>query len=339
MKTQNKENKVYIIAELSANHNGKFDLAIETIKAIKKSGADAVKFQTYTPESLTINVENEYFKKIEGGLWDGYHPYDLFKEAQTPWEWQPKLAEYAQSIGLDWLSSPFDLEGVTFLDSIGCPQYKIASFEVNDIPLIEYAASKGKPMIISTGVADIEDIELALETCRKVGNNDITLLKCTSQYPSTIEQANLLTIVDMKKRFGVKVGLSDHTMGSIVPTVAVSLGAEVVEKHFILDRSMGGPDSGFSMQPEEFKEMVDAIRDVEKSLGRVTYEVSEEDKNRRRSLFVVEDIKAGEVITEQNVRSVRPGFGLHPRYLTEILGERIKKNKFIGEIIELNDIE
>lgn len=338
MNTSNKKNQVYVIAELSANHNGKFDLAIDTIKAIKESGADAVKFQTYTADSLSIDVENKFFQKVSGGLWDGYHPYDLYKEAHTPWEWQPKLAEYAKSLGLDWLSSPFDLEGVSFLDSIGCPKYKIASLEITDTPLIEYTASKGKPMIISTGIAEIEDIELALETCYKVGNKDVTLLKCTSQYPATIEQANLRTMVDMRERFGVKVGLSDHTMGSLVPTVAVSLGAEVVEKHFILDRSLGGPDSAFSMEPAEFKEMVTAIRNVEKALGKVTYQVSEEDKNRRRSLFVVEDIKKGEVITEKNVRSVRPGFGLHPKYYKEILGKRVNTNLIKGMALKKTDI-
>jgi len=326
MKTINTDGKVFIIAELSANHNGKFDLAKKTIYAMKESGADAVKFQTYTPDSLSLDVDNEYFPVIKGGLWDGYRPYELYKEAQTPWEWQPKLAEYAKSLGLEWLSSPFDFEAVIFLDSIGCPQYKIASFEINDIPLIELTASKGKPMIISTGVAEIKDIELAIETCRNAGNHQITLLKCTSNYPATIEDANLVTIPDMIKRFGVKVGISDHTMGSMVPTVAVSLGATVVEKHFILDRKLGGPDSAFSMEPQEFKEMVQSIRQAESALGNVTYEVSESDKNRRRSLFVVKDIKAGEPFTEENVRSIRPGYGLHPKYLKDMIGKIANEN-------------
>lgn len=326
MKTINKRSEVFIIAELSANHNGKFDLAKKTIYAMKESGADAVKFQTYTPDSLSLDVDNEYFPVIKGGLWDGYRPYELYKEAQTPWEWQPKLAEYAKSLGLEWLSSPFDFEAVSFLDSIGCPQYKIASFEINDIPLIELTASKGKPMIISTGVAEINDIELAIETCRNAGNHQITLLKCTSNYPATIEDANLVTIPDMIKRFGVKVGISDHTMGSMVPTVAVSLGATVVEKHFILDRKLGGPDSAFSMEPQEFKEMVQSIRQAESALGNVTYEVSESDKNRRRSLFVVKDIKAGEPFTEENVRSIRPGYGLHPKYLKDMIGKIANEN-------------
>lgn len=333
-----KKYNTYIIAELSANHNNDFDLAVKTIEAMAKAGADAVKVQTYKPESLTIDVDTGYFAPRTSGLWKGYTSWNLYKEAAMPYEWQPKLQKITEDLGLDFFSSPFDLEGVDFLESLNVPKYKIASFEITDIPLIEYTASKGKPMIISTGVAEIEDIELALEACRKVGNNDITLLKCTSQYPATIEQANLRTMVDMKERFGVKVGLSDHTMGSLVPTVAVSLGAEVVEKHFILDRSLGGPDSAFSMQPEEFKEMVDAIRNVEKSLGKITYDVSQEDKNRRRSLFIVEDIKAGDVITEKNVRSVRPGFGLHPRYFKEVIGKTAVSNISKGTALNLKHI-
>jgi pseudaminic acid synthase len=319
-------NKTFIIAELSANHNNDFNLAVKTIEAMAEAGANAVKVQTYKPESLTIDSDTGYFAPRTEGLWKGYTPWKLYSEAAMPYEWQPKLKKIAEELGLVFFSSPFDKEGVDFLESIDVPMYKIASFEITDIPLIEYAASKGKPMIISTGVAEIDDIELAIETCRKVGNNDITLLKCTSQYPSTIEQANLHTIPNMKERFGVKVGLSDHTMGHLVPTVAVSLGATIVEKHFILDRKLGGPDSAFSMEPHEFKEMVQAIRQVEAALGKVTYEVSENDKNRRRSLFVVEDIKAGEMITEKNVRSIRPGFGMHPKYLKVVIGKVAKEN-------------
>lgn len=317
----NMESKVFIIAELSANHNNDFDLAVKTIQAMAESGADAVKVQTYKPESLTINSDTGHFAPKTEGLWKGYTPWRLYTEAAMPYEWQPKLQKIANDLGLEFFSSPFDKEGVDFLEQLNVPRYKIASFEITDIPLIEYTASKGKPMIISTGVADEQDIQLALETCRNAGNHDITLLKCTSQYPATIEQANLNTIPDMKRKFGVKVGLSDHTMGSLVPTVAVSLGAEVVEKHFILDRSLGGPDSAFSMEPHEFKEMVDSVRNTEKALGNVSYEVSDKDKLRRRSLFAVEDIKAGDVITDKNVRSIRPGFGMHPRYLNEISGK------------------
>ena len=315
---------LFIIAELSANHNNDFNLAVKTIEAMAEAGADAVKVQTYKPESLTIDSDTGYFAPRTEGLWKGYTPWKLYSEASMPYEWQPKLKEIAEDLDLVFFSSPFDREGVDFLESIDISMYKIASFEITDIPLIEYAASKGKRMIISTGVAEIADIELAIKTCRNVGNNQITLLKCTSQYPAKIEDANLLTIPEMKERFGVEVGVSDHTMGSIVPTVAVSLGATVVEKHFILDRKLGGPDSTFSMEPDEFKEMVLAVRQAEATLGKTNYDVSENDKNRRRSLFVVEDIKVGDIFTEQNIRSIRPGFGLHPKYLKEVLGKRAK---------------
>jgi pseudaminic acid synthase len=318
--------RVFIIAELSANHNNDFDLAVRTMEAMAESGADAVKVQTYKPESLTLDLDTGYFAPRTEGLWRGYTPWNLYTEAAMPYEWQPKLQKIAHDLGLEFFSSPFDKEAVDFLESLNVTKYKIASFEITDIPLIEYTASKGKPMIISTGVAEIEDIELALEVCRKVGNNDITLLKCTSQYPATIEQANLLTIPDLKSRFGVKVGVSDHTMGSLVPIVAVSLGATVVEKHFILDRNLGGPDSSFSMEPHEFKEMVQAVRQAEAALGAVSYEVSEKDKNRRRSLFVVKDVKAEEIITEEHVRSIRPGFGLHPKELNNWIGKHSPKD-------------
>jgi len=332
-------NKTYIIAELSANHNNDFNLAVKTIQAMAAAGADAVKVQTYKPESLTINSDTGYFAPRTEGLWKGYTPWNLYSEASMPYEWQPKLQKIVNDLGLHFFSSPFDKEGVDFLESINVPKYKIASFEITDIPLIEYTASKGKPMIISTGVAEIRDIELAIQACRSQGNNDITLLKCTSQYPATISQANLRTMVDIKERFQVKVGLSDHTMGALVPTVAVALGAEVVEKHFILDRNLGGPDAAFSMEPEEFKEMVTAVRNTEKALGRVTYEVSENDKNRRRSLFVTQDIKAGEIITEKNVRSVRPGFGMHPKHLAEILGKKVTKDLEKGTPLNSNYVE
>ncbi|MDR8393492.1 pseudaminic acid synthase [Aliifodinibius sp. S!AR15-10] len=317
--------KTFIIAELSANHNNDFDIAVKTIRAMADAGADAVKVQTYTADSLSIDVENEYFKPMESGLWEGYRPYELYQEASMPYEWQLKLQEVAQEVGLEFFSSPFDKEGIDFLESLDVPKYKIASMEITDTPLIKYAASKGKPMIISTGLAEVEDIELAVNTCREVGNDDITLLKCTSDYPATIEDANLRTIPDMKERFGVHVGVSDHTMGSTVPVVAVSLGAKVIEKHFILDRSLGGPDAGFSMEPDEFKQMVRDVRNVEKALGKVSYEVSEKDKLRRRSLFAVKDIKPGEKVTEQNMRSVRPGHGIHPKYFDQILGKKAKQ--------------
>jgi len=316
--------ETFIIAELSANHNNNFNTAVKTIESMAKSGADAVKIQTYTADSLALNVDNEFFGPKKEGLWKGIRPYDLYKNASMPFEWQPKLKRVAEGLGLVFFSSPFDFESVDFLESMNVPMYKIASFEITDIPLIRYVAGKGKPVIISTGVGDFDDIKLALDTCHEVGNYNITLLKCTSQYPATIKDANLLTIPDMQERFNVKVGLSDHTMGYIVPVVAVSLGAQVVEKHFILDRSMGGADSAFSMEPEEFKQMVDNVRDVEKALGNLKYTVSDKDKLKRRSLFVVENIRKGEIITDENVRSLRPGHGLSPRYLEIIIGKRAK---------------
>jgi pseudaminic acid synthase len=320
------KNKVFVVAEMSANHNNSFDLAVKSIKAMAKSGADAVKVQTYKPKSLTLNLNTRYFAPRKEGLWKGYTPWQLYQEAAMPYEWQPKLKEIAESLGLVFFSSPFDKDGVDFLESINVSMYKIASFAITDISLIEYVASKGKPMIISTGVAEIEDIQLAINTCRKTGNNDITLLKCTSEYPSAVNKANLLTMPDMKERFGVNIGVSDHTLGNIVPVVAVSLGARMIEKHFVLDRKMGSLDSSFSMEPREFKEMVQSVRDAESSLGKVTYEVSNKDKNRRHSLFVVKDIKKGEKFTEENVKSIRPGYGLAPKYLNQILKSKAGKN-------------
>jgi pseudaminic acid synthase len=317
-------NKTFIIAELSANHNNDLDIALKTIKAIAETGADAVKIQTYTADSLSLNVDNEYFGPKKEGLWKGWRPYDLYKAASTPYEWHEKMKQVTEDLGMLFFSSPFDKEGIDFLESLNVPIYKIASFEINDIPLIKYAASKQKPMIISTGLGDENDIELAVKTCKEMGNNDITLLKCTSQYPARIEDANLSTIPDMKKRFETKVGLSDHTLGYLVPLVAVTLGATVVEKHFVLDRAMGGIDSKFSMEPKEFKEMVEQIRNVEKSLGLVNYEVSEKDKLRRRSLFAVKDIIKGELLNEENIRSLRPGYGDEPKTLENIINKKAK---------------
>jgi len=321
-----KGNKTLIIAELSANHGHKLEVAIETIKAAKRTGADAIKLQTYTADTLTIDCKNEYFT-IKEGLWKGRTLYDLYKEAYTPWEWHKELFRVAKEEGLMCFSTPFDKTAVDFLEQFNPPAYKIASFEIQDIPLIEYAASKGRPMIMSTGIAELEDIDLAVQTCRDAGNNDITLLKCTSSYPAPIEEANLATIPDLKKRFGVKVGLSDHTLGIVAPVVAVTLGARVIEKHFILDKSIGGPDASFSLDEKEFTEMVKAVRQAEKAIGKVSYELTEKVKASRkfsRSLFVVKDIKAGETFTEDNVRSIRPGFGLHPKYLKEVIGKKAK---------------
>lgn len=319
----------YIIAEISANHKQKFDLAIKTIDAIKNAGIDAVKLQTYTADTITIDSDKEDFKITQGTIWDGRTLYNLYQEAYTPWEWQPKLKKYAESIGLACFSSPFDKTAVDFLEKMKVPAYKVASFEITDIPLIRYMASKGKPMIISTGVAYEEDIGLAVKTCRNAGNDQIVLLKCTSTYPTPLEDVNLKTMVDMKKRFGTIVGISDHSMGITVPIAGVALGAKVIEKHVILDRSLGGPDSQFSLEPKEFKSLVDSVRDTEKTLGKVTYKLTpkaEKEREHSRSLYITKDVKKGDLFTSKNVRSIRPGFGLHTMYYDEIIGKRATKD-------------
>ena len=330
--------KTFIIAELSANHNQDFDLAVKTIEAIAEAGADAVKIQTYKPESLVLNMDNEYFVTIQSGLWKGLRRYDLYKMAATPYEWHPKLQQIAQNLGLVFFSSPFDFEGVDLLVSMHVPIYKIASFEINDIPLIKYVAKQGKPVIMSTGCANIDDINLAIEACKEMGNEQITLLKCTSEYPASYDRVNLLTIPDMKKRFGLPVGLSDHTLGSVVPLTAVVLGAEVVEKHFILDRSLGGADSAFSMEPAEFRQMVNDIRNAETSLGQVKYEITEQERLKRRSLYAVEDIKKGDIFTSSNVRSLRPGYGLSPFFYEKLLGKESVRNIKRGEPLTSEDL-
>ena len=327
MKIKNHQiySKVFVVAELSANHSQDFNLAVKTIKAAKKSGADAIKLQTYTPDTITIDCDNEYFRINQGTLWDGRNLYDLYKEAYTPWEWQPKLKKIAEDEGIILFSSPFDKTAVDFLEEMGVPAYKVASFEITDIPLIEYIASKGKPVIISTGIAILADIEEAVNACKRMGNEEIALLKCTSSYPAPIEEANLLTIPHLRDTFKVTVGLSDHTMGHSVAIAAVALGARIIEKHFILDRKIGGPDAAFSMEPAEFKLMVNSICNVEKALGDINYNISSKvAKNRMfaRSLFIVEDVKAGDLITEKNVRSIRPGYGIHPKYYNDVLGRR-----------------
>lgn len=322
-------NKCFIIAELSANHGGKLEIALETIRAAKRAGADAIKIQTYTADTITLKSKKDFFKINQGTHWDGQYLYDLYKEASLPWEWHSEIFKTAKEEGLICFSSPFDNSAIDFLEELNSPIYKIASFEITDIPLIEYAASKGKPMIISTGIAEIDDIELAIKTCKKVGNNDITILKCTSAYPADPKDANLLTIPDIKSRFGVKVGLSDHTMGIEGPLVATVLGAKVIEKHFILDKAIGGPDAHFSLDEKEFTEMVNAVRKAEKMMGGVDYKMTEKKKKSRqfsRSLFVVEDVKVGEKVTNENVRSIRPGFGIHPKYFSKIMGKKFCQN-------------
>lgn len=339
MKINNIMDKTFIIAELSANHNNDFDLAVKTIEAMAASGADAVKIQTFKPESLTLDIDTGHFAPRTEGLWKGYTPWELFKEAAMPYEWQPKLKKIAEDLGMVFFSSPFDKNGVDFLEGMDVKLYKIASMEITDIPLIEYVASKGKPMIISTGVAELADIELAVAASRRMGNNDITLLKCTSEYPATVAAANLATIPNLRDTFGVKVGVSDHTMGSTVPTVAVALGARVVEKHYILDRSLGGPDSAFSMEPHEFTAMVNAVREAEVAVGNVTYSITDRDRTRRRSIYVAEDIKKGEVLTEKNIKCIRPGYGLHPKNYSEILGKKVNEDITKGSPLSWNHVD
>lgn len=321
--------KCMIVAEMSANHNGKKETAIETVRAAKRAGADAVKLQTYRADTITLRCDKPDFIINEGSIWDGQYFYDLYEQAYTPWEWHEELFHVAKEEGLICFSSPFDKTAVDMLEALDCPVYKIASFEITDIPLIEYAASKHKPMVLATGIATEEDIQLAVEACRRMGNNDITVLKCTSSYPAPVEEANLCMIRDLAERFQVKSGLSDHTLGSVSPIVAVTQGASMIEKHFILNRSIGGPDCSFSMEEKDFAQMVKDVRMAELSLGKTTYELTEKMRGSRsasRSLYVAEDMKAGEVITERNVRSVRPGFGLHPKYLKDILGKNVNQD-------------
>jgi len=323
-----KENQVFIIAELSANHNQDYEIAVQSIRAIKECGADAVKLQTYTADTLTINSDKEFFK-IDGTIWHGKTLYDLYQEAYTPWEWQPKLKQYAEELGLICFSSPFDKSAVDFLDSLNVPAFKIASFEIVDIPLIEYTASKGKPMIISTGIANEEEIHEAVNACRKMNNNQIALLKCTSEYPAPFEESNLNSIKYLAEKFNVIAGLSDHTLGTAVSIAAAAIGAKIIEKHFILDKKLGGPDSSFSLESDEFKKMVDEIRIVEKALGSGLINNNIKNKSSRkfaRSLFAVKDIQAGELLSSDNIRSIRPANGLAPKYLNQVLGKKAKIN-------------
>ena len=314
----------YIIAELSANHNGSLQTALDTIKAAKEIGADAIKLQTYTADTLTLDSDKEDFIIKGGTLWDDKKLYDLYKEAYTPWEWHKELFEYARNIGIDIFSTPFDKSAVDFLEQFHPSAYKIASFEITDYELIRYVASKQKTVIISTGIATIDEIQDAVDICKAQDNNNIILLKCTSAYPAPLEEANLLTIPNLAQTFGVISGFSDHTLGSTAPITAVALGARVIEKHFILDHSIGGADAEFSMDKKEFTEMVKAIRNTEKLLGKVDYSMNEKKRKNRqfsRSLYAYRDIKKGELFSEENVKSIRPGYGLHPKYLKDILGK------------------
>lgn len=332
----------FIVAEVSANHLQDFERAKAIIKAAADAGADAVKLQTYTADTITLDCDNDYFQITQGTIWDGTTLHKLYQEAFTPWEWQPELLKYANELGMECFSSPFDHTAVDFMEEMNMPAYKIASFEINDIPLIRKIAKLGKPMIFATGIAYLEDIERALQVCKEEGNEQVILLKCTSQYPSPYESMNLKVIPNMAEVFDCMTGLSDHSMGCTVAVASVALGAKMVEKHLTLSRADGGPDAEFSMEPAEFKQMVDEIRIVEKALGKVTYELTEQQVRSRedgRSLFVVKDVKEGEIFTEDNVRSIRPNFGLHTMYYEDILGKKAKKDIAKGTPLAWNLIE
>ncbi|SHI41539.1 pseudaminic acid synthase [Clostridium cavendishii DSM 21758] len=328
-----KDERCFVIAEMSANHLQDYNRAVEIIKAAKWAGANAIKLQTYTPDTITLDCDNEYFQIKQGTIWDGTTLHKLYQTAYTPWEWQPKLKEVAEKEGLVFFSSPFDYTSVEFLENMNVGCYKIASFELTDIPFIEYIAKKGKPIIMSTGIARMGDIQDALDACKRMGNENVALLKCTSAYPAPFEDINLKTMVNMKETFNVMTGLSDHTMGSTVSVGAVALGAKIIEKHLTLKREDGGADAKFSMEPQEFKDMVDSIRIIEKAIGNVTYDLTEKQKNSRehsRSLFVVKDVKQGELFTEENVKSIRPGFGMETKYISEVIGKKAKKDIIKG---------
>lgn len=334
--------KTFIIAEMSANHQMDYNRAVRIMEAAKESGADAVKIQTYTPDTITVDSDKPWFQITQGTIWDGVTLHKLYETAYTPWEWQPKLKQEAQRLGLEFFSSPFDLTAVDFLEDMNISAYKIASFEITDIPLIRKAAKTGKPIIISTGIAYKEDIEEAVKTCMEAGNQQVILLKCSSAYPSPYEDINLKSIERIAEDFDCIAGLSDHTMGSAVAVAGVALGAKVVEKHLTLSRADGGPDGAFSMEPREFKEMVENIRMTEKAMGTATYDLTEKQQKSRehsRSLFVVQDMKKGDIITEQNVRSIRPSCGLHTRYYEEVLGKRVNRDLELGTPMSLDYLE
>lgn len=313
-----------IVAELSGSHLHDYDLAVKTIKAMKIAGADAAKLQTLTADTICLNAKTKYFK-IKDTIWAGQNMYQLFDQVHMPWEWQPKLKKIAEELGMILFSTPFDKTAVDFLEKINVPCYKIASPEIVDIPLIEYVAAKGKPVILATGIATLNDIREAVAACHRSGNRQVILLKCTSVYPTPMEEVNLRTMTDLGKKFKTSVGISDHSQGHVVPVAAVALGACMIEKHFIFDRKLGGPDSSFSLEPAEFKLMVEEVRQAEKALGSITYKLTRGMKVERkqgRSLFVIEDIKKGETFTGKNIRSIRPGDGLHPKFINKILGKK-----------------
>ena len=334
------ENGVYFIAEMSANHAGSLDTALEIVHAAKESGADCLKIQTYTADTMTIDCDNDYFR-IKGGLWDGYKLYDLYQEASTPWEWQKAIKDECDSIGIDFLSTPFDSSSADFLGELGVEAYKIASFELVDIPLIKYVASRGKPVIISCGMGTIDEIQEAVDTCKQQGNTKIILLKCCSEYPAEYSHMNLATIPDIRRRFGMLVGLSDHSLGSTAAVVAVSLGACVIEKHFCLSREIKSPDSEFSMEPQEFAKMVTDAKEAVRIRGRINYELSENEKASkifRRSIFAVKNIACGEIFTGENIRNIRPGFGIAPKYFDRLINTPAKQAYTTGQPISEKDI-
>lgn len=337
-----KTTQTLIIAELSANHGNSIEIAKETIRAAKKAGADAIKLQTYTADTLTLNCDKEDFVVTGGTLWDNKTLYELYQEAYTPCEWHKELFDVAKEEGLLCFSTPFDKSAVDFLETLSPPAYKVASFEITDYELVRYIASKQKPIIISTGIATLEEIEDVIEICKEEGNNDIILLQCTSSYPASLVSANLSTIPHMAKKFGVLVGFSDHTLGTSAPITAVALGAKVIEKHFILDKAIGGADASFSLDVEEFSQLVQAVRDTEKLLGKPTYNMDEKGiKGRQfsRSLYIAKDVKKGEIFTHENIRSIRPGYGLHPKYLNNILGKCAKIDLHFGDRLTKKDME
>ena len=334
--------KCLIIAELSANHDGDIEIAKETIRAAKRAGADAIKIQTYTSDTLTLDCKTDDFKVQGGTLWDGRYLHELYKDASLPWEWHKELFDLAKKEGLICFSTPFDNSAVDFLEELNCPIYKIASFEIADIPLIEYVAKKQKPIIMSTGIANYDDIKLAVETCRKAGNNDITVLKCTSSYPAPINEANLKMMKRFSKDFGVKVGLSDHTIGNLLPILSIALGATAIEKHFKLNDDVGGADAAFSVNEQDFKILVDEIRLAELAMGEETYELTEKQisgKRYGRSLYISKDLKSGEILTKENIKSVRPGLSLHPKYYNEVLGRQVIKDLNKGSRFSLKDLK
>lgn len=334
--------RCYIIAELSANHGNSLEVALDTVKAIKETGADAVKLQTFRPESMSLDADKDMFLANPKGPWAGRRLFDLYGETMLPWEWHSPIFELASDLGLDCFSSPFDKSAVDFLEQFNPPAYKIASFEITDVPLIEYAAAKGKPMIISTGIAKLEDIENAINACKKMENEDITILKCTSAYPTPPSEVNLLMMQDIAERFQVKVGLSDHTLGTEAPMLAVALGATVIEKHFILDRSIQSADAAFSLLPDDFKKMVEQVRLTETLLGKKEYTFDEKMKQRShasRSLFIIQDVQKGDVVSEKNIKSIRPRYGLAPKFLPEVLGKQFKKGFEKGTPLAMEHLE